>query len=140
MGSIARIFESGQQKANEGHFKNLVMLARVNGKVEETEKQLLIRIAKRLSLTQEQVDEIVQNPDSYPMVPPSSFEERIERFIQFVQMIVIDGDVDPSEHNLIGVYAIALGFKQDQVASYEEKIIQHLKEGKSRSEILDLFI
>ncbi len=140
MGTIAQRFESGQQKANEGHFKNLVMLARVNGKVEESEKQLLARIAKRLSLTSEQVSEILENPDNYPMVPPSSLEERIERFIQFVQMIVIDGEVDPKEHALIGVYAIALGFKEDQVAGYEEKIIQYLKEGKTRTEILDLYI
>ena len=79
MGTIAQRFESGQQKANEGHFKNLVMLARVNGKVEESEKQLLARIAKRLSLTAEQVNEILDNPDNYPMIPPSSLEERIEQ-------------------------------------------------------------
>jgi uncharacterized tellurite resistance protein B-like protein len=140
MGTIAQIFQSGQQKANEGHFKNLVMLARVNGKVEESEKELLARIAKRLSLTQEHVDEILQNPDSYPMIPPISLEERIERFIQFVQMILVDGSIDPQEESLIGIYGIQLGFKEEQLPAYQEKIIQHLKDGKSRTEILDLLM
>lgn len=140
MGTIAQLFESGQQKANEGHFKNLVMLARVNGKVEDSEKQLLARIAKRLSLTQEQVDEILQNPDNYPMVPPSSLEERLERFIQFVQMILVDGSIDPKEQKLISVYGIELGFKEDAVSTYEAKIIERLQAGKSRTEILDELI
>jgi len=44
MGTIAQIFESGKQSANKGLFNNLVMLARVDGKVDEAEAQLLDRI------------------------------------------------------------------------------------------------
>jgi len=140
MGTIAQQFESGEQTANKGHFKNLIMLARVDGKIDIEEKGLLTRIAKRLALTQDQVQEILDHPENYPMVPPSSLEERIERFIQFVQMILVDGHVEPSEEKLIAKYGIALGFNEDQVQDYEAKIVAHLKEGMDRSEILDLFI
>lgn len=140
MGTIAQQFESGSQTANKGHFKNLIMLARVDGKIDIEEKGLLTRIAKRLSLTQDQVQEILDHPENYPMIPPSSLEERFERFIQFVQMILIDGHIEPSEEKLIAKYGIALGFNEDQVQEYEAKIIGHLKDGMDRSDILDLFI
>lgn len=140
MGTIAQQFESGEQKANEGHFKNLIMLARVDGKIDMEEKGLLERIAKRLSLTQEQVQEILDHPENYPMVPPSNKEERFERFIQFVQMILVDGHVAPSEERLIAKYGIALGFLEDEIQIHETKIVQLLKDGMNRSEVLEQFI
>lgn len=140
MGTIAQRFESGEQKANEGHFKNLIMLARVDGKIDIEEKGLLNRIAKRLSLTQEQIQEILDHPENYPMVPPVSLEERFERFIQFVQMILVDGHVEPSEEKLIAKYGIALGFKSDEIQKHEAKIVQLLKDGLNRSEVLEQMV
>ena len=140
MGTIAQRFESGEQKSNKGHFKNLVMLARVDGKIDIEDRGLLNRIAKRLSLTSDQVQEILDHPENYPMIPPSSLEERFERFIQLVQMILVDGTIEPTEEKLIGKYGIALGFNEEQVQEYEAKIIQNLQNGMDRSEVLELFI
>lgn len=136
MGTIAQIFESGEQSADKGHFNNLVMLARVDGEVADSERNLLARIAKRLGLTDEQVKEIMDHSDSYPMVPPVSKEERLERFIQFVEMICVDGVIDPAEEKLANKYGLALGF-EDDIHAIELQVIEHFKAGKNRSEILD---
>ena len=50
--------------------------------------------------TGDQVQEILDHPEDYPMIPPVSLEDRLERFIQFVQMILIDGFVEESEEKL----------------------------------------
>ena len=140
MGTIAEQFESGAKKASKGHFNNLIMLARVDGKIDIEEKGLLGRIANRLSLTQDQVQEILDHPENYPMIPPSSKEERFERFIQFVQMMLVDGHVVPSEEKLIGKYGIALGFKDEDIQNHEAKIVKLLQEGLNRSEVLEQFM
>ncbi|MCR9173763.1 MAG: TerB family tellurite resistance protein [bacterium] len=137
MGTIAQIFESGERRAQKGLFNNLVMLARVDGEVAASEQNLLKRIASRLSLTDEQVKEIMDHPDSYPMVPPSNKEERLERFIQFIEMVCIDGVVDPTEEDLANKYGVALGFDSDDLNEIETTIIEHFKAGKNRSEILE---
>ena len=49
--SISNIFESGETKENRGHFRNLVMLARVDGHVSEEEKALLNKIGKSIGLS-----------------------------------------------------------------------------------------
>lgn len=137
MGTIAQIFESGEQSADKGHFKNLVMLARVDGQVEEHEKKLLSRIATRLGLTAEQVKEITDNPDSYPMIPPFSLEERLERFIQFVKMLYVDGEVDPTEEQLVSKYGTALGMTEGQIETNYPIILEKVKAGVSRQDILE---
>lgn len=140
MGTIAQRFESGGQSANKGLFNNLVMLARIDGKVEQTELNLLGRIANRLSLTEEEVNEIINHPDQYPMIPPFSKEDRFERFIQFLEMVCVDGMVDPMEDFLANKYGLALGFNSEDVVRLEQEIIAHLKDGKDASQILDLYL
>lgn len=137
MGTIAQLFESGKKAADKGLFNNLIMLARVDGKIDDAEVKLLTRIAKRLSLTNEQVSEIIENPKSYPMVPPVSKEERYERLIQFIQMVVVDGDVDPEEAKLVNKYGVSLGFKEAQLEDVSSKIMELAKDGVVRSEILE---
>jgi uncharacterized tellurite resistance protein B-like protein len=137
MGTIAQIFESGEQSADKGHFKNLVMLARVDGQVEEHEKSLLSRIATRLSLTSEQVKEITENPENYPMIPPVSVEERYERFIQFVKMLYVDGQIDPTEEKLVSKYGTALGMTEGQIDAKYPIILEKVKAGIARQDILE---
>tara|TARA_B110000285_G_scaffold166292_1_gene185810 strand:+ start:14722 stop:15144 length:423 start_codon:yes stop_codon:yes gene_type:complete len=137
MGTIAQLFESGKKAADKGLFNNLVMLARVDGEIDDAEVKLLTRIAKRLSLTKEQVTEIIEHPNSYPMVPPSSKEDRYERFILFIQMVVVDGDADIEEEKLVTKYGVSLGFTEGQLEDLEPKILKLAKAGIIRSEILD---
>ena len=138
MGTIAQIFESGEQSSKKGMFKNLVMLARVDGKVDDAEIQLLGRFAKKLSLTSEQVKEIIEHPDEYPMIPPVNRDERCERFIQFVKMMNVDGVIDAKEEALVGKYGIALGFTDDEVQTIEATVVEQVKAGTEETEILKM--
>lgn len=137
MSTIAQLFESGSQKSDKGHFHNLIMLARVDGRVEDSEKDLLARIARRLSLTDEQVKEIMDNEDDYPMIPPVSREERMERFIRFTQMVQVDGSVSENEEHLVEKYAIALGFDAEHVHETFLQILGFVKENMDANDILD---
>lgn len=138
MGSIGHRYESGAQAANKGHYNNLVMLTRVDGKVHDSEFELLARMAQRLSLTDEQVKEIIRNPEEYPMIPPFSKEERFERFIQFIEMTFVDGEIDPKEEALISKYGVKLGIDPEEVSKYSALIIDKVKESIDSSEILKL--
>ncbi len=137
MGTIAQFFESGEQSANKGYFNNLVMLARIDGKVDNDEINLLTRIATRLGLTSEQVKEIIEHPDQYPMVPPVSLEERYERFIQFVKMICVNGHIEPSEERLVSKYGTALGMTEESIEKMYPIILAKVKAGISRDVILE---
>lgn len=137
MSTLAQIFESGSQKGDKGHFRNLVMLTRVDGSVSPEESKLLMRIARRLSLTEEQVKEIMDNEQDYPMVPPFTREERYERFIRFVQMIVVDGSVDEKEMHLVKKYGVQLGIDDEKIDSRYEEVLALCLKGVDAQEIMD---
>jgi hypothetical protein len=137
MSSIAHLFESGEQARQKGHFLNLVLLARIDGTISQQENQLLKRVAQRLSLTDEQVKEIMDNPDDYPMIPPVSREERYERFIQLIQLLVADGISDSGEELMVKRLGVALGFTPDRIDEKFPIIIEHLRKGMTRESVLE---
>jgi len=137
MGTIAHRFESGEQSSQKGHFRNLIMLARVDGAMDEEEKTLLNKLARKLSITDEQVKEILDDSNNYPMIPPISREERYERFIQLIQMIAVDGEVSEKEDLLAHRYGFALGFTQETIDEKYPVILEKVNAGMSREDILD---
>lgn len=140
MSTLAQLFESGSQKGDKGHFRNLVMLTRVDGSVAPEETALLNRIARRLSLTDEQVKEIMENEQDYPMIPPVSLEERYERLIRFVKMVNVDGDVADAEKQLVFKYGVALGFDEETIENKFDTILTEIQAGKDTFDILDMFV
>ncbi len=137
MSSIAHIFESGERSRQQGHFRNLVLLARVDGEISNLEQQLLNKVARRLALTDEQVAEICAHPEDYPNIPPVTREERYERFIQLIQLLVADGIADKKEEALVKKLAIELGFTPERVEEKFPIILEHLRKGMTREEVLE---
>jgi len=137
MSTIAHFFESGEQSRQKGHFLNLVLLARVDGIISPKENQLLQRVARRLSLTDEQVKEIIENPEDYPMIPPVSREERYERFIQLIQILIADGQSDREEEAMVRKLGIALGFTPERIEDKFPIILEHLRNGMTRENVLE---
>lgn len=137
MSSIAHLFESGERSRQIGHFRNLVMLARIDGTVSHLEQQLLNKVARRISLTDEQVAEISNNPNDYPMIPPTTREERYERFIQLIQLLIADGVVDQKEVKLVKSLGVALGFTPEKIDAKFPIILEHLRKGMTRESVLE---
>lgn len=134
--SIAELFESGVHKHNKGHYRNLLMLARADGKISEEEEKYLDEIGTRIGLTKEQIEDIKLNPSQYPTHPPFGKEERIIRFINFIEIIKSDNDIDEKEVSLLKKFGIAIGFSSKEVDTYFSKIVDLLNEKHTNDEIL----
>ena len=109
--SIAQYFESGEKKQDKGHFKNLLLIAKADGKLTEEENTLLNRIGKNIGLSQEQINEIINNPSKYPVIPPISKIERMQQMVELIKMMIADGEIDKNEMNLLDIMAVRLGYK-----------------------------
>lgn len=140
MSSLAQLFESGERSRQMGHFRNLVLLARIDGKISSLEHEMLKKIATRLSLTDEQMEEICANPMDYPSIPPVNREERYERFIQLIQVLGVDGAVDNNEIALVKRLGVELGFTSERIEEKFPIILEHLRKGMNRTEVLELVI
>jgi len=112
--SIADLYETGEQKKHKGHFRNLVMIAKADGVIDDNEMELLKKIAREISLSDANFDSILQSPGNFTINPPESKAERNERFYHLAQMVIADQGVDFSEIKKVRKFAVALGYPVDK--------------------------
>ncbi len=114
---------SKSHKKKLAHFANIIKLARVDFMINEQEQELLDRLAKQLRIEKQEYKNVLENPDAYPINPPVTYDERIERLYNLTDMIFIDGEIIGDEVDLLQRIAIDLGFPNDTIEKISDKAI-----------------
>lgn len=108
--SIEQLFETGERKQDRSHFRNMVMIARADGEISEEEVALLHKMGQKISLSEEQIEMIINDPNKLSINPPVSRMDRYEQIIELIQMVHIDGKVDDNEMDVLERVAVGIGF------------------------------
>ena len=127
--SISDVFQGGEQKRNRAHIENLVEVALTDGQIVEEERILLEKFANNLSVSKDELDEIINNIGKYSIDPPSNREDRFERFYRLIQMMLIDGIIGEKQDKLIHKFAIGLGYSEERTEQLYVETIQLIKDG-----------
>lgn len=111
--SYVDLYSSGTHRRNLAHFASIATLAAVDGEINSQEKELLDRFAKKLDITEDEYREVMKSDNKYPINPPASSEERLERLFDLFRIIFVDNVIDEEERTLITQYAIGLGYRSE---------------------------
>jgi uncharacterized tellurite resistance protein B-like protein len=111
-----------------GQVKNLIMLALADGKATESELALIASIASREELTQEQLDHLIDHPDTVHIELPENDEQKLQYIQDMVALMMIDGDLDDNELAMCKIYAIMLGYESSIVEKMVLDIAEKLKD------------
>ncbi len=107
---ISDVYSSGKHKQEIGHFANIVKIAKTDNTITKEENELLKRTAKKLNISDNEYNKILENPENYPANPPINYDERIERLHVLTKMIFADGEVNREEVKVMRKIAVALHF------------------------------
>jgi len=77
--SIADLYSSGFKQRNRDHFAAIVRVASSDGIISAEEEAFINRLAINLEIEEEEVKTIKNNLDAYPINPPSTEQQRLER-------------------------------------------------------------
>lgn len=124
-------YSSGKYSRNLGHFASMVNMATLDGELSPEEETMLKRFAHRLDITETEYKEVLKNPKSFPLDPPNSAEERLERMHDLFQIIYADHKIDEEERRLIEKYAIGLGYSTEQAHKLIERSVEIYSKGFS---------
>ncbi len=125
--SISDAYQGGQQTRNHSHLENLVEVALTDGKITEEERNLLEKFAKRLSISNEELDAIIKNIGKHAINPPTSREDRYKRFFRLIQMMLVDGIIGEKQDKLIHRFAIGLGYSEERTDELYAQTIEFIK-------------
>ncbi len=131
-------FEELSVEERMSALKNVAAMMAADGKIEESEKQLLAGICGRLGVTAKDVEAVIRNPAKYAFVVPRSDREKVFQLVDSVFMMIVDGNIDANEMELCLRLAQALGFNPAIVPKVIAAIVEAIEQGHNRGKIGDL--
>lgn len=133
--SFANLYQTGERKQDMGHFRNLVLLAKVDGIVDDSELLLLNKIGQNIGLTYTQIGNILDNPSDFDVLPPLSKDERYENMIDLIRMVIVDSVIDEKEVALLERFAVQIGYKDLEDIDLES-IVALINRGEDNDTII----
>ncbi len=128
-------FESKKTKQLKNHLRNLVALSSADGNIDDSEKDILIKIGTRKGLKKTEVENIIDNPGNTNFVPATSDDERFEQIYDLVELMLADGIAEDNELHFCVEMAEKLGFRKAVVGVLIRKITLSLLEGLDKETI-----
>lgn len=122
--SISDLFDSEFKSRNKGHFSAIVRVALADGTVSHEEKTFLDKLAHKLDITNEEYEEILENPLKYPINPPSLHHQRLERLYDLARMVHVDHQLGDKQDQMLKRFGLALGFTPGNVNYIVDKAMK----------------
>lgn len=116
-------------------FQNLYLVAAADGRLEPSEKEILLRVSEQMNLTIDDIAPILQNRNQLQFIISDHSDERIFDLRDLVEMMTADGDISDSEYKLCNEFALAAGFDQLQFDEIVQQQIQKIQIKNTTREI-----
>ena len=117
------------KRIRKEHFIHLVQVARLDDNVQQSELELLHREGKKFGLTDPEIDEIIKSEKTHYYDPPYSLSDKFDQLYNISNMILADDIVTEAEKKMVKIYAIAAGFKDENVEKLLDFFIDEIKKG-----------
>jgi uncharacterized tellurite resistance protein B-like protein len=120
----------------KAHFLRLYQLAMTDGDFSPLEWKMLYQFAEERGVPNQELDKILLSPTGNLEIP-KSIEQKVEYLYDLSRMIWADGKVDEEERITLKKYCKKFGFKEENINELSEYLIDAVKQGKSKDEILN---
>lgn len=107
---IINLFKQNK-KISKSHMKNLFEMAMVDSHFDDSEYQLLAKLASKYKVSEKELNKIKDDPDKVNFELPKDEAEKFEQFYELVQMMTIDEKMFDEELNLCKIFAKKFGYK-----------------------------
>jgi len=124
--SFSDLFDSEFKSRNKGHFSAIVRVAMADGVLIPEEKAFLDKLAGKLEISAAEYEEILENPLKYPINPPYSYAQRLERLYDLARMVHVDHHLGDKQDVLLRKFGLALGFTPGNVNYIIDKALSLL--------------
>lgn len=100
------------------HFRNLVSLSVADGKIEETERIALAKIAYERGIPMDRMNVMIKHATEYIYLIPQNTIEREKQLTEMIDFANVDGEFAKAEYDLITVVAEKLGFTKEELNQF----------------------
>lgn len=123
---IIGIFKESKT-VSRSHIKNLLEMAMADRHFDDTEYELLKKLARKYKVSEKELETIRQDPSDIEFELPKKKDEKFEQFYELVHMMTVDDDIDKAEMSLCKIFAIKFGYENGE--EMINIIVENIKNG-----------
>ena len=97
------------------HFRNLVSLSAVDGKIDDVERVALSKIAYENGIPLDRLNFMLDKAHEYIFLIPQNQNEKEKQLDDMLTLALIDGEFAQAEHELIITVGEKLGFTLEEI-------------------------
>ncbi|MBO9692424.1 hypothetical protein [Chryseobacterium sp.] len=120
----------------KAHFLRLYQMAICDDDFSALELKMLYKCAEERGISSKNLDEILLNPINLQSLVPQTIEEKVDYLYDLTVMIWADGIVSPDEYSAMQKYVLMFGFLEENATAIVDYLIEAVKIGKNKNEIL----
>ena len=94
---MTTFFEHQKTSYKKNYLRNLILVAAMDGHLDEEEKTLIYKIGLKRGLKQWQITELLESAKPAEVFLPESITNRMNLLFDLMQIIYIDGRMSPKE-------------------------------------------
>lgn len=134
---IFELFESKEKKEKLSYYKFIVQLAMIDGQIDNNELSLMTHIADNLGLklTQNDLDRIVNRPDSIETIYPDTSEKKHKLLSELLLLMLVDNVVDNKELQFCQNIAKRIGLNNSTLIDILNQISEGVPDIKTRNNV-----
>jgi uncharacterized tellurite resistance protein B-like protein len=125
---LLTIFGTGKT-VSKSHIRNLLEMARADGKVDDLENELLLTLAERYEVSPALINRMSDNEYEVVLDVPQNEREKFSQFFDLVQMMMADNFMHEDEINLCYFFAVRYGYKKDRIENLVQEAVAAIREG-----------
>jgi hypothetical protein len=132
------VTDNGKRIIKE-HFIHLIQVSLIDGKISQSEMELLHKQGKKFGLTDPEIDVLIKSEFQHHYDPPYSLNHKFDQLYNIAEMILSDKEIADSEIRAVKRYAIAAGFKDKHIDGLIDLLLQGIKNNQTEDLLLSEF-
>ena len=128
------------KRVNKEHFVHLIQVAKIDGKISQSEMDLLHKQGRKFGLTDPEIDIMIKSESLYHYDPPYSLHDKFDQLYNIAEMILSDEEIADSEKRAIKRYAIAAGFKDKHIDGLIDLLLKGIMNNQDEDSLLSEFM
>jgi uncharacterized tellurite resistance protein B-like protein len=127
------------KRVNKEHYMHLIQVSKADGRIEQSELEMLHKEGKKFGLTDPEIDKLIASESSNHYNAPYSLEEKFEHLHSVAEMILADDIITEGETRVLRKFAIEAGFEDKAVDILLEILFEGIRKSESEEVLLSKF-
>jgi len=137
--SFTDFIANNGKKVRKDHFLHLVQVAEIDGKLTESELEVLHKEGIKFGLTDPEIDQLIDKEKDFHYVAPYSLKDKFDELYNIALIILADNDVSEGERLFIRRYAISAGFDYNIIDSLVTQVLEGVQKGMDEDDLFNAF-